>query len=502
MTTEGRPSPARATAPPIGLLLALAFAVGCAGVPAAATGKDPHPAARDAYAGLRAIDTLSIRFDTRVLAHDSLAGRGTGTPGARSAARYIAARLQALGARPLPDPTATAPAPYLHPVPLLRADVSRATLGIEHGGTDGAERRHGDGFVLGRVGREGMRAATGPVATITADSTRITAGALLLLDGALGEAALRWLPVWRSGGVAGLIIRLPSGAALDAYRAQLGDARWLLAHGPPDPVWQPDLPVLLVAPELASMLARPGATVSLDPAVRLDSVIDYNVAGYIEGADPLRAEELVILTAHYDHLGTVRGGAAADSIYNGFSDNAAGVAMLLAIAETAVAAPPPRSLLFLFTAAEEVGLLGSIHFVRQHAPVVARTHAVLNVDAGAPPAPPTRWRLAAGTRSRAGDVAARVVEAHGWSHRSDAGSPNSDHWPFVQLGIPAVFLIPNGGWEGLDDAGERVLRERWDRYHHPDDEWAADFPFVGLARYATLARSIAYALASTEERLR
>jgi Zn-dependent M28 family amino/carboxypeptidase len=172
--------------------------------------------------------------------------------------------------------------------------------------------------------------------------------------------------------------------------------------------------------------------------------------------------------------------------------------MLLAVAQAASAHAPERSLLFLFPAAEEVGLLGSLHFVREHPEIVGRTHAVLNLDAGAPPAAPTRWRLAAGTRSWAGDVAARVVESNGWAHRSDPGSPNSDHWPFVALDVPAVFLIPDGGYESTSEAEAAALRERWDRYHHPDDEWHADFPFVGLERYATLALDIAYALARTE----
>lgn len=496
MKTEGRPSSGLGTAPLVWLMLPLALAAACATAPAVAP-----PSADESFPTLRAIDTLSIRSDTRVLAHDSLAGRGTGTAGARSAARFIAGRLQALGVRPLPTDTASPPPPYLLPVPLLRANVSAATLEIEGGGAHATERTHGDGFVLGRMGREGMRAAAGPVSTPGADSSEATSGTWLLLDGAPGEAALRWLPGWRAAGVIGLIVRLPRVAVLDAYRQQLGDVRWMLAQGPPDPIWQPDLPVLLVGPELGAMLAEPGARVSLEPAARLDSIVDYNVAGYIEGSDPARARELVVLTAHYDHLGIVGGAPGRDSVYNGFSDNAAGVAMLLAVAESAARRPPPRSLLFLFTTAEEVGLLGSLHFVRQREADVARTRAVVNVDAGAPPAPPTRWRLAAGTRSRAGAVAAAVVEAYGWTHRSDPGSPNSDHWPFVQLGIPAVFLIPDGAWEGLDDAEATTLRDRWDRYHHPDDEWAPDFPLAGLARYATLARAIAYALASTEESL-
>jgi Zn-dependent M28 family amino/carboxypeptidase len=250
----------------------------------------------------------------------------------------------------------------------------------------------------------------------------------------------------------------------------------------------------MVGPTVADALLAPGARLVFEPNALVERTADFNVVAVL--ATPANENrEPVFLSAHYDHLGIMRG-TGGDSIYNGFSDNAAGVAMLLAIAKTALAAPPERPLIFLFPAAEEVGLLGSIHFVRTHDDLVARTHALLNLDAGAPPAPPTRWRLAAGTRSWAGAVAAAAVETHGWSHRSDPGSPNSDHWPFVARGVPAVFLIPDGGYENVDDAGARRLAERWDRYHRLDDEWAADFPFSGLERYAALGLRIAYALAA------
>ena len=459
----------------VAVLLALLGATSCSHA-ADPIGPSPVP-----------IDTLAIRTHTSVLAHDSMGGRGTGSAGARASARYLAAQLRALGLHPVSGSARTTDA-FLDPVPLLRADLSRATLSI-----DGGAHAHGDGFVVGRIGREGLRDVDAPVIALSGDSAAVPAGAWLLLEAALGEAAMRWVPVWRERGVAGLLVRLPGETAVDAYRAQLGDVRWQLRDGAPDPVWQPDLPVLLIGPALAHAALEPGARVAFHANARMDTVIDHNVAGILDGRS---RDELVVLTAHYDHLGIVPGAARGDSIYNGFSDNAAGVSMLLAIARSASATPPERSLLFLFPTAEEVGVLGSLHFVRTHPELVARAHALLNLDAGAPPAPPTRWRLAAGTRSWAGAVAASVVEAHGWAHRSDPGSPNSDHWPFVMLGVPAVFLIPDGGFEDVDDAGARLLVEQWDHYHQPDDEWAADFPFSGLERYASLGLQIAYALAS------
>ena len=435
------------------------------------------------------IDTMSIRTDTRVLAHDSLGGRGTGSDGVHAAGRYIATRLRELGLRPLSGDASSIDA-YLDPVPLLRIDVSAATLSV----SGSSPLAHGSQFVVGRVGRAGLRALDAPVAVLRADSNAVTSGAWLLVDRPLGEAAVRWIPLWRERGVEGIIVRLGSEAAVQGYHAQLGDTRWQLRDGPPDPVWQPDLPVVMVGPALAESLVATAARLAFDPHARAQEITDHNVVGVLDGGVDAQ-RDVVVMTAHYDHLGTMPG-LDGDRIYNGFSDNAAGVSMLLAIARSASAAPPERPLLFLFTAAEEVGLLGSIHFVRAHPDIVARTHALVNLDAGAPPAPPTRWRLAAGTRSWAGPVAAAVVESHGWTHRADPGSPNSDHWPFVALGVPAVFLIPDGGFEGLDEAAAQRLVERWDRYHQPGDEWAADFPFGGLERYAALGRDIAYALAA------
>ena len=440
--------------------------------------------------GPEPIDTLALRTHTRALAHDSLRGRGTGTPEKRRAAQYIGEQLRTLGLHTLGGGRATAAGDYLDPVPLLRTDVADATLTI---GNQTFE--HAAGWLVGRFGRSAMQPASGPVVRISGDSSEVPRGAWLLLDASPGEAAVRWVPVWRERGVVGLIVRVVTEESLAGWFHHLGDVRWQLAEGPPDPVWQADLPVLMVGPDIARELVQPGIRAAFDPRSRSERLTDYNVVGVIRGEDPGAAP--VFLTAHYDHLG-VREAGGGDSIFNGFSDNAAGVSMLLAIAGSATRSPPPRPLIFLFAAAEEVGLLGSIHFTNRHPALVARAHALVNVDAGAPPAAPTRWRLAGGTRSDAGAVAAAVVEAHGWTHRSDGGSPNSDHWPFMMRGVPSIFLIPDGGFEGLSEDQAARLVQRWDRYHRADDEWAADFPFAGLERYATLASAIAYALAEAE----
>jgi Zn-dependent M28 family amino/carboxypeptidase len=113
--------------------------------------------------------------------------------------------------------------------------------------------------------------------------------------------------------------------------------------------------------------------------------------------------------------------------------------------------------------------------------------ALINLDAGAPPAPPITWRIAGGTGTALGTLAAEVAEQAGWTATLSAASPNSDYWPFLARGVPAVFLIPGGEWENTSAAQKQELQQRWDRYHQAGDEWASDFPFAGLARYADYA---------------
>jgi hypothetical protein len=221
-----------------------------------------------------------------------------------------------------------------------------------------------------------------------------------------------------------------------------------------------------------------------------------NVGCLLRGRDPALAGTAIAFTAHYDHLG-IDEPVAGDSIYNGFSDNAAGVAMLLAIAQ-ALRQPelaPRHSVLLLFFTAEERGLLGSRWWVEHPLWPLARIAAVINLDAGAPPGRPRTWRVAGGEGSWLGALAREVAATRGWTASVSAARANSDYHPFHRLGIAAVFPIPGPGpYEGLSADSSDALRRRWDRYHQPGDEWFADFPFAGVARYAEYALAIALAV--------
>lgn len=90
----------------------------------------------------------------------------------------------------------------------------------------------------------------------------------------------------------------------------------------------------------------------------------FNIVGYLEGKS--KKNEIVVISAHYDHLGVKKGGDEEDVIFNGANDNASGVTAVLALAEHfSNQNNNERSLLFVAFTAEEMGLLGSNYFGKQ-----------------------------------------------------------------------------------------------------------------------------------------
>ncbi len=164
--------------------------------------------------------------------------------------------------------------------------------------------------------------------------------------------------------------------------------------------------------------------------------------------------------------------------------------MLLGVARALSAHPAAKPVAFLFTTGEERGLLGSTAWAADPPIPLDRTSAVLNLDAGAPPAAPVRWRVAGDTTRAAVRTAAAIVRRHGWAVDLTGANANSDHWPFMAHGVPTIFLVPGRDWEGLSAAERDRLFERWDRYHQPGDEWRPDYPLAGVVRYAELALEI------------
>ncbi|HUX59634.1 MAG TPA: M28 family peptidase [Bacteroidales bacterium] len=121
----------------------------------------------------------------------------------------------------------------------------------------------------------------------------------------------------------------------------------------------------------------PGKKLKITEVVLSEEKTLNNVAGYIEGRDPILKNEVVIFSGHYDHIG-----GSGEKVNPGADDNASGCAALLSIAEAfqSMKKKPLRSLLFLWVSGEEIGLYGSESYVKNPLFPLESTIADLNMD--------------------------------------------------------------------------------------------------------------------------
>jgi len=198
-----------------------------------------------------------------------------------------------------------------------------------------------------------------------------------------------------------------------------------------------------------------GVTTSLAMDVSLNRVQSGNVLGLIPGSDPVLKDEVVIYTAHHDHLGIGTPDETGDAIYNGAMDNASGVAQVMAIARALKAMPvaPRRSILVALVGAEEQGLLGSKYYAAHPTFSPGKIAANLNYDGG------NIWGdthdvtfVGLGKSSVDQIVQGIAAEQHrvvkpdqfpdrGYFYRSDQFS-------FAKIGVPAMYL--DTGMEFVD----------------------------------------------------
>src|SRR4051812_19657312 len=113
-------------------------------------------------------------------------------------------------------------------------------------------------------------------------------------------------------------------------------------------------------------------------------LVGKNVIGILPGRDPVLRNQTVILGAHYDHLGLGGFGSldpdSTGVVHNGADDNASGVAALVQVAARLAVSPPARTVVFIAFSGEELGLLGSAHYVKEPIYPLATTLAMVNLD--------------------------------------------------------------------------------------------------------------------------
>lgn len=238
---------------------------------------------------------------------------------------------------------------------------------------------------------------------------------------------------------------------------------------------------------------------------KFETNISRNVCGMIKGTQ--KPEEVIVYTAHWDHLGIgipVRG----DSIYNGATDNASAVAWLLEIANAFKTAPSPkRSVLFLAVTGEESGLLGSEYYTTHPFFPMNKTVACINSDAmlffG-------RHRDVMLTGNGQSELDGWVENAAKKHKRYIVPDPNpekgmffrSDQFPFVKLGVPAIYAK---GYTDAEKFGPEGTRKQIDLYwkeiyHTPFDEYHPETDDLsGVVDDAHLLFYVGYKLANSSK---
>lgn len=228
------------------------------------------------------------------------------------------------------------------------------------------------------------------------------------------------------------------------------------------------------------------------PAVRpaqAGALIGRNVVGILPGRDPVLRNQTVILGAHYDHLGLGGFGSldqdSTGTVHNGADDNASGAAALIQVAARLATSPPARTVVFIAFSGEELGLVGSAHYVKAPIYPLTGTLAMVNLD--------MIGRLRNGRLIVYGARSAKefpgLLDSLNWYAGFDLkaqgdGYGPSDHSSFYSAKRPVLHLFTD-------------LHED---YHRTSDDWQK-VNYDGLKRVADFTLGLVTALANRRKPL-
>jgi len=244
------------------------------------------------------------------------------------------------------------------------------------------------------------------------------------------------------------------------------------------------------------------ASVSFDNAIRKST--SHNVVGVLPGKT--RPDEIVLYSAHWDHLGRCTPDKTGDAICNGAVDNADGVAALTALAKANVAAgPAARSQVFLAVTLEESGLLGSEYYA-QH-PIYPLDHTVggVNMDALLPGGRVKDYAMTGGDKSELTDLFRKALTQRGLveapeTNTEKGGYYRSDHFSMAKRGVP-MFAVDRGidlvvGGKAAGQAANDDYTEN--RYHQPSDQYSDAWDWSGIMQDVELFYSLGRGLAESD----
>ncbi len=231
----------------------------------------------------------------------------------------------------------------------------------------------------------------------------------------------------------------------------------------------------------------PGATFDASYALTSDTIETANIVARLPGTT--HANETVLYTAHWDHIGIGEPDANGDAIFNGAVDNATGTAALIELARLYGSGPrPERSIVLIGFTAEESGLLGSEFYAANPLYDPALTVAGFNIDGMNVLGRMTDVSVTGSGYSSLELDLARHAALQGRTVSADTEPQagyyfRSDHFPLAKRGIPMLYAdggtaLRVGGAAAVEAASADY---RAHRYHQADDEWSADWNLEGMA---------------------
>ena len=515
----------------------------------AAPAAKAKPAATKPAASAFTPSAAAIKAHVSFLADDLLEGRESGTRGYDIAAAYVASQYAVMGVKPAGDKGS-----YLQQVPLT------AFRSVNEGGVSytGADRKSGaltfgEDYLPAAVAQKAEVSITAPLVfvgygVVAPERNRddyagldVKGKIVVLLNGApngyqteirahYSNTNVKRAEAAKRGAIGVMTLPTTSWEKRRPFqRGVAGYQEWRMT-------WDDAKGVPYVrggeAPGLATLSLKGGAKLFAGAPVSLDSVLataetpdglvkgfdlptnvtvqlkteiekrkSSNVVGLIEGSDPTLKAQTIVLSAHLDHLGIH--GKDADKINNGALDNASGIATMLEVARGFKEAKtkPKRSIVLLAVTAEEKGLIGSEYFAIN--PTVAKADIAANVNLDMPILLYDFQDVIAfgADRSTIGPAVARAAGRVGVGLSADPMPEEglftrSDHYRFVEQGVPSVFLMTgfkNGGEKGFKD----FLATH---YHKPTDDLNQPINYEAGARFALVNYQIARELADMPAR--
>ncbi|HJU90656.1 MAG TPA: M28 family peptidase [Gemmatimonadaceae bacterium] len=496
------------------------------------------------------ITAKEIDAHLRFLSSDLLEGRAPATRGGRLAAEYIAAQLRAYGVEPGVNGS------YFQKVPIDIVGADSSSISVSASGKATAKLAYPTDVVVWAGSAVESSAARGELVFVGYGATApefnwddfkgadLKGKVLLVLVNdppapnsepeLFGGKAMTYYGRWtykfeeaeRRGAAGALIIHTTERAGYPWHTvvgswakeqrmlprdakapAPLGIRGWITDSAAAALVRQAGLDLAALRTQAESRSFKPVPTgIMIDASFRnrVDHLESENVVGVLQGRDPALRDQHVAFSAHWDHLGIgpkVRG----DSIYNGASDNASGVADILAVARAAAESPRPRrSLLFVFVTAEESGLLGSEYYSANPTVPIGNIIANVNVDGGNVLGRTRSFRVLGEEKSSLGPSFRRLIAANGLrtapdEHPERGAFYRSDHFAFAKAGVPAVSIAAGTDFVGRPAKwGSEQNQDYTDhRYHQPSDEYRADWDLSGAVQLSELVLRFGLSLANS-----